>query len=529
MKNWTIGKRLVVGFTAVLAITLGLGIFASVKLRSIKRLSDAITSDALPGVVHLGVVASNVRENYGQTLLHVNSSDPVEAARIEALMKGTSESITQAFAGFEKSIARPETRKLFEAIAPRRAAYTRSRAEHVLVLSREGRDAEALEAMRTEMRPAYEQYLQAVGAALEDNRRYADRLSAEIARETSSATIAIVAGVVMAVLLGAAAAFALVRSTNRMLRQSVTALTDGARQVASASGQVAGASQSLSQGASEQAASLEQTSASMEEMASMTRKNAGNSQQAATMMAETERMVAGANGALTEMVASMAAIEESSDKVAKIIKTIDEIAFQTNILALNAAVEAARAGEAGMGFAVVADEVRALAQRSAQAARDTAALIEESIGRSAEGQEKVHLVTGAIQSITASTERVKGLVDQVSDASRQQAHGFDQVATALAQMEKVTQSTAATAEESAAASEELNAQAETSLHVVAELAALVGAPSAKRPEDAPVRTARSPVKRNVVTMHRQPKIRSGAGLSAEDHIPMGDTGTYGSF
>jgi hypothetical protein len=266
--------------------------------------------------------------------------------------------------------------------------------------------------------------------------------------------------------------------TMASVTQSIATVTeglhDGVEQVASASGQVSISAQSLSQGATEQAASLEETSASMEEMSSMTRRNAENSQNAARLMLEVEQRVGQSTDALGTMIASMGAIQESSNKVAKIIKTIDEIAFQTNILALNAAVEAARAGEVGMGFAVVADEVRNLAQRSAQAARDTQTLIEESIANSKSGAARVQHVEAAIGSIAESVSRVKGLVDEVSESSRQQAQGIGQVSQAIAQMEKVTQTTAATAEESAAASEELNAQAETSRELVSQLRVLAG-------------------------------------------------------
>jgi methyl-accepting chemotaxis protein/methyl-accepting chemotaxis protein-1 (serine sensor receptor) len=170
----------------------------------------------------------------------------------------------------------------------------------------------------------------------------------------------------------------------------------------------------------------------------------------------------------------MGEISTQSGKISKIIKTIDEIAFQTNILALNAAVEAARAGEAGMGFAVVADEVRNLAQRCAQAARDTAALIEESIGKSSDGKVKVDRVAAAIREITGEFGKVKTLVDEVNHGSQEQTRGIEQVARAVTQMEQLTQTTAASAEESAAAAEELTAQSQTLKSVVERLAAMVG-------------------------------------------------------
>ena len=307
------------------------------------------------------------------------------------------------------------------------------------------------------------------------------QVSAGIQRNTRFAEVfSWIAGILL--VAASLTAFLISGRVTAGLRIIAQQLTTGAEQITTASGEVSGASQSLAQGATEQAASLEETSASMEEMASMTRKNAENAQRAATLVGGVAQQVDASNGALTAMVASMTAIQESSHKVAKIIRTIDEIAFQTNILALNAAIEAARAGEAGMGFAVVADEVRNLAQRSAQAARDTTAMIEESIARSREGAEKVEQVAAAIGTMTHSVGQLTDIVQEVREASQQQRQGIDQVSQAIAQMERVTQTTAATAEESAAASEELNAQAETSLTVVGQLDAVVGGSGAASAE-----------------------------------------------
>lgn len=206
----------------------------------------------------------------------------------------------------------------------------------------------------------------------------------------------------------------------------------------------------------------------------MARKNTENANTAAGVMNDSQQKFAHTNQSLEQMVVAMGDIKTSSDKISKIIKTIDEIAFQTNILALNAAVEAARAGEAGMGFAVVADEVRSLAQRCAQAAKDTAQLIEESIANSSDGKTKVDQVAVAIHDITEEAGKVKTLVDEVSLGSQEQARGIQQVAKAITQMEQVTQKTAASAEESASAAEELTAQSETLKDVVEQLTALVG-------------------------------------------------------
>src|ERR1035437_1905782 len=271
-----------------------------------------------------------------------------------------------------------------------------------------------------------------------------------------------------------------VRGINRTLVTAVSELFEGAEQVASAAGQVSSSSQSQAQGSSEQAASLEETSASSEQINAMARKNSENSREAAGLVTGSQQKFVQTNQALEQTVVAMGDISTQSGKISKIIKVIDEISFQTNILALNAAVEAARAGEAGMGFAVVADEVRNLAQRCAQAARDTAALIEESISKSNDGKVKVDQVAAAIRAITEEFGKVKTLVDEVNQGSQEQTRGIEEVAKAVVQMHQVTQSTAAGAEESAAAAEELNAQSESLKDVVRRLTAMVGGGTSNR-------------------------------------------------
>lgn len=262
----------------------------------------------------------------------------------------------------------------------------------------------------------------------------------------------------------------LIKPINRV----VAGISESAEQVSSASSQVSSSSQHLAEGASEQASSLEETSASLEEMSSMTKRNADNANQARTMMIEAKEVVEKANNQMAQLTEAIGQITRSSEETAKIIKTIDEIAFQTNLLALNAAVEAARAGEAGAGFAVVADEVRNLALRAAEAAKNTSNLIEKTIKAVQNGNG----ITIATQSAFRANEEISGkigqLVNDIATASEEQAHGISQVSAAMSEMDRLTQQTAASAEESASAAEELNAQALQMRGYVEELAAVVG-------------------------------------------------------
>lgn len=294
------------------------------------------------------------------------------------------------------------------------------------------------------------------------------------AETTKSAGFWIMLALNLVALVVGAGVFWMVRGLTSTLRRTVSELSESSQHLANTSKEVGTYSLSLSRSASEQAASLEETSASTEEIHSMTRSNADNSKQAAARMEEASHRVEDASRALAEMVNSMTEISTSSGKISKIIKVIDEIAFQTNILALNAAVEAARAGEAGMGFAVVADEVRNLAQRSAQAAKDTTQLIEESIQSANKGKLKLDEVAKASSSVNELVKTVAALVQEVRLGSEEQERGIEQIAKAVSQMERVTQQVAANAEEGAAAGEELKRHASTVERTVDALKSLVG-------------------------------------------------------
>ena len=260
---------------------------------------------------------------------------------------------------------------------------------------------------------------------------------------------------------------------SRMIQSAVDELDAAVQQFLASSSQISSASQALAQGSSEQAASIEETSASSEEITALTQQNNDRSQKVAQLMNETIPIVGALNKSFQELAGALTEMSTSSEKVAKVIKMIDEIAFQTNMLALNAAVEAARAGEAGMGFAVVADEVRNLARRSADAARDTSALIEESLSKSRETKHQIDNVLQAMDANNKIAGAVKAETDEIRGASEEQARGIVQISTAITQMSKVTQSTASQAEESASAAQELTAQSHALKDVVGRLTALV--------------------------------------------------------
>jgi methyl-accepting chemotaxis protein/methyl-accepting chemotaxis protein-1 (serine sensor receptor) len=474
-RRFTIGTKLLGGTAALFALAAILGYSELRTAGKFKDEFDKTVESTVQDVVladRIGKAESDMVSAQRGIILAAFAKDGAELEKGRQTFQQQSEIVRKALDEMRPLLVREDAKALTADIAAEISEW-QPQYEEVVRQSGAGHLAEANRIRKEITAPIYKKIaaaadrLQAIQTeALGEDKRNVDSQNA------SSRGIAIGLLVLCAIL--GFIVIVVVRGVTRDVGRAVVQLADGAEQVASAAMQVSAASQSLAQGSSEQAASLEETSSSSEEINSMTRKNAENSKVAAEFTGQVDQRVAAANQTLGHMVTSMTEINTSSEKVSKIIKVIDEIAFQTNILALNAAVEAARAGEAGMGFAVVADEVRNLAQRCAQAAKDTASLIEESMSKSKDGMSKLDQVAEAIRSITESASKVKTLVDEVNLGSQEQARGIEQISKAIVQMEQVTQKNAANAEESASASEELSGQAETMKGVVGELQALVG-------------------------------------------------------
>ncbi|MCC7376310.1 MAG: MCP four helix bundle domain-containing protein [Verrucomicrobiales bacterium] len=472
VRRWTVPVRLTAGFGAILAVLTGLGWIAVIELKSTKAGFEEFGKDA-----DLSEVAGNLNASYMD----------MELATRNWLLHTSDASIKQ----FETSLGEfnKDLKTLVESVEePHRQEKVRNLQRHVAeytpvfgqmcALAVAGRMAEAV---------AMQSKLQTLGSALDaetaglmhefnEDQEIAEPI---IHQRIADAQVGLVSVMLGAVVLGFFLSWLISRSVTAPLRQLADGLSAGAEQTATASGQVAAASQTLAEGASEQAASLEETSASLEEITSMVARNAGAAKNANELTHQTSAAADEGVSTMGELQGAMGEIKGSSDEVAKIVKSIDEIAFQTNILALNAAVEAARAGESGAGFAVVADEVRSLAQRSAQAAKETATLIDAAITKSQRGFQISEKVAADLNQIVSKIREVDRYVSEIASASNEQSEGIRQVATAVTQMDKVIQSNAASAEESASASEELSSQAKTVEEAVSALRALVGG-SARR-------------------------------------------------
>lgn len=290
----------------------------------------------------------------------------------------------------------------------------------------------------------------------------------------SNASLIMIVGVIAGLIISVLLAFLLIRSIVKVVVDSVKSLSEGTAQVVSASEQISSASVSLAEGASSQASSVEEVSATIEQATASNNQNADNSREANLLAQHSNDAARIGNQQVGDLMVAMEKITDSSQKIAKIIKTIDEIAFQTNLLALNAAVEAARAGEHGLGFAVVAEEVKNLAERSANAAKEITSIIEASIDQVKAGTEVANRTKESFAEILMGVKKTSDLIGEIAISAKEQAEGMNQIATAMGSVDQITQQNASASEETAAAAEELNAQALSMLESVAEIAALAG-------------------------------------------------------
>jgi methyl-accepting chemotaxis protein len=494
LKNWTIARRIIFGGGLLLALLLVVSAISRAAFSQLESFAGSrLRDDAIPGLIHIAEITSQSLRSYVRVLVASKANDPAEREMNIQKARENGAAAGLALEGYEKSITTPEDRLAFEDLKAKRTLFVEARDAYIALFV-EGKTAEADAFEREKMGPAYLAFRGQLETMLTWNEEVATSVSQQmvsIAHRASTITTAAAAtSISIALILG----WFLIRGINRALGQMAGVLNDSSAQVAAASSQVASSSQILAEGASEQAASLEETSASLEELSSMTKRNAESAQQAKQAAGQTRLSADTGARQVKSMQSAMQAITLASADIAKILKTIDEIAFQTNILALNAAVEAARAGTAGAGFAVVADEVRALAQRCAAAAKETAVKIDDSVAKSQEGAQVSAEVAKSFETIQQQILQLDGLVAEIASASSEQSQGIGQVTIAVSQMDKVTQSNAAGAEESAAASQDLNAQAEVLTNAVGGLQRLVGGSNSKREDTATTAQENEPAK-----------------------------------
>ena len=474
MKHWTIGKQIAASFAILLGLLACLGGVAWHQNQTVGHQLLTLTKESLPGVKRADAVVYEALKYRLINYRHLFSTNAAEMAELDRQAQPQGQKIAEELAGCEALAASQDEKRLVENVGPFLKGY-RGMGDQIRALNAQGRRAEAVALVYGGGAQAYQDFEKAVIALQQSNDKAAETTSSNTAKALALAQRLTLLIIGLALAVGIAMAVVVSRRITNILRGVGHNLTEGSHQVAAAARQVSAASQSLAEGASEQAASLEETSSSLEQLSSMSKSNAEHTAQCKSWIDEARGIVARVEQLLEAMNESMRAIDRSSESTSKVVKTIDEIAFQTNILALNAAVEAARAGEAGLGFAVVADEVRALAQRSAQAAKETSDLIESSITVARKGSQLAMTTQEAFNQNVAIAGKIGSAIEEISAAVQQQSQGMNQINTAMNQMDKVTQSNAANAEESASAAEELNAQAEALNETMAELLALVGA------------------------------------------------------
>jgi methyl-accepting chemotaxis protein len=463
--------RIMNAVLVVVCLSAALGGLALERLGRVNQTATHLAGRTLPSVRALGRIALATGHFRMAALQSVAASDAEQEA-LQNAMGSALEAIEDGQKHYEPLIGSASERDTYSQFMSAWSDYMLAHATAMQV-AMEGRKDEARVMMGGDAQRAFDTANARLMDLTEQNGRTADQAMADGAAINASARWWVLSMMLGVVFVGGGIAWRVLSSVNRVLEDVAHNIDGGATTLVQAAGEAAQSSEEMSRNAATQTTSLEQTSAAVSAIADATRTNAQRAHEAATLMASADTLIRSSNAALDAMRGTMNSIESSSTRVSRIIRTIDEIAFQTNILALNAAVEAARAGEAGAGFAVVADEVRSLAQRSAQAAKDTESLIEESNASAQAGGRTAQQVTEAVHAFTAQVTRVHELVDTIEASSSEQTERVGHVERAVSEMTLATRQTVAAAEAGETASERLNAQAGVARDQAAALSTLV--------------------------------------------------------